>query len=334
MIPSFYPTDPQTQTTITMLVESIDVEDVASLSTNVSGSPCATDLQCYKLRSLECFDLELLLHDHNSEPPDAGPTLTPLPTHEPTAPSIQLDSCPGYHPLLLQILTLSRITSPHAAPAAVLLTGCSGVGKTFLLERLIGSMTLASTHPTNVAVPPNYIHRVSCQQLLLAAANGCGREVLLSIFAPFLQTPDLEATGVQRFLLIDDLHVLLPSEGDTGDGTTVTASTNGEAAAVLDAIRQTLDLLNDRHDNDTNPPSVTGCFVVGVCTTSHTTTIPHHLLEMPTPTNSNVSTTAPSATVLSLSAPHRLLTTPTSKSNPSMSRKMQVATLLIMFLHT
>jgi hypothetical protein len=53
--------------------------------------------------------------------------------------------CPGYEPILDELLSLARMMdTPDACPTAVLLSGCSGVGKT----RMVGSYYLFPITPT------------------------------------------------------------------------------------------------------------------------------------------------------------------------------------------
>ena len=54
-------------------------------------------------------------------------------------PNIQEDvHCPGYQSVLDELLTLAKMDNPNGAPAAVILSGCAGVGKT----RMVCHITL------------------------------------------------------------------------------------------------------------------------------------------------------------------------------------------------
>ena len=52
--------------------------------------------------------------------------------------SVQVDdvqyNCPGYEAVLEELLTLAKMNDPNGAPTAVMLSGCSGVGKSRMVR--------------------------------------------------------------------------------------------------------------------------------------------------------------------------------------------------------
>ena len=60
--------------------------------------------------------------------------------------------CPGYDDLLLQLITLSQLTGV-AAPSGVLLTGCTGVGK----SRLVSVHSIPNVVNYNPSTRANYL---------------------------------------------------------------------------------------------------------------------------------------------------------------------------------
>lgn len=48
--------------------------------------------------------------------------------------------CPGYEPVLGELLSLAELANPNAAPAGIILSGCSGVGKSRMVcSRMINA---------------------------------------------------------------------------------------------------------------------------------------------------------------------------------------------------
>jgi len=57
--------------------------------------------------------------------------MSDAPTRPIQQPKIQEDVyCPGYYSVLEELVTLAKMDNPNGAPAAVILSGCTGVGKT------------------------------------------------------------------------------------------------------------------------------------------------------------------------------------------------------------
>ena len=105
--------------------------------------------------------------------------------------------CPGYDDLLGELYSLCT-TQGFAAPSGILLTGCSGVGKTRLVSCLANRITTTDG---------GYVHWVSCQDLVTRASWASESELME------LLLPNRPASLV----VLDDLHVLSSDDADSSD---------------------------------------------------------------------------------------------------------------------
>lgn len=105
--------------------------------------------------------------------------------------------CPGYDILLADIYLLCT-TRGFAAPSGILLTGCSGVGKTRLVSCLANRIT---------TVDGGYVHWVSCQDLVTRASWASESE-LLEFLLP---------SRPAALVVVDDIQVLSTDDRDSSD---------------------------------------------------------------------------------------------------------------------
>lgn len=136
-------------------------------------------------------------------------------------------SCPGYEALLDNLLDLVQLTVsfPVVAPSGILLTGCAGVGKSWLASAVANTLTVSQSWA---------IHWVSCQELLLAAGQA-REEDLLSILLPF------RSEEHPTLVVIDDLHIF------ASEPSTEQALIDREQLLAVSCLVQAIDKLKDQH---------------------------------------------------------------------------------------
>jgi SpoVK/Ycf46/Vps4 family AAA+-type ATPase len=124
-------------------------------------------------------------------------------------------TCPGYQSLLQE---LKNLLCSVASPSGVLLTGCSGAGKSRVASAL--AYDLARDYSWN-------IHWTSLQEVLLRA-SWASEEVLLDLLGPKQNGPD-------SLLIVDDLDVLAMETADD------LLMLDNERRLVLNVLIQVLD---------------------------------------------------------------------------------------------
>jgi SpoVK/Ycf46/Vps4 family AAA+-type ATPase len=129
--------------------------------------------------------------------------------------------CPGYDTLLDELYSLCTLR-PIAAPSGILLTGCSGVGKT----RLASCLARRVINEDN-----RYVHWVSCHDLLMKASYVSDSEMMM------LLLPNRHASLV----VIDDLQILSRHDNDDQD----TNSHDSEYMLLRNSIQQAFSKLTD-----------------------------------------------------------------------------------------
>ncbi|KAI2504607.1 AAA ATPase-like protein [Fragilaria crotonensis] len=105
--------------------------------------------------------------------------------------------CPGYEGLLEELFSLCT-TRGFAAPSGILLTGCSGVGKTRLASCLANKIMNANG---------GLVHWVSCQDLIMRASWASESEMLELLIPGKLVS----------LVVLDDLHLLSSDDIDVSN---------------------------------------------------------------------------------------------------------------------
>ena len=144
----------------------------------------------YRVGSLlDSFALEI----HNTAAQDASDTCGDM------SPKIwrqrQVDECPGYESIVGSLLTLLRNTP--FSPTGILVTGCSGVGKTRLV-----SCAVARLPPEDLS-----LHWVSLRDILMQS-SWAGEEVLLQSLMP-------QQTEKRVLLVLDDMDAITGGDGES-----------------------------------------------------------------------------------------------------------------------
>lgn len=147
-------------------------------------------------------------------------------------------SCPGYKPVLEELLNLATFRNSDGRPTAVILSGCAGVGKTrmatWLEDELTKTKQIASA-------------KVSTKDILLEEAS--------TTFEARRIIDELGQThNSDMLIVIDDLDVIL------GEGNTTDSKHESEQFRAMNAIAKLIDEATDKF--------ASACFILGLCRSS------------------------------------------------------------------
>ena len=171
----------------------------------------------------------------------------------------QITSCPGYEGLLNELLRLAQIQHPSAAPSGVILTGCTGVGKSRMASCLADRLLEQDEDYKPI------VRRVSAKDILLAAASHIDVKMLIDhILGPAMVVESM----ARRVLIIDDLDTVIDLTGEE-----TSAPSNPEIVLAVNAIVGAIDLLVMGMKDDTPQRPVTKSsvrnastpFILGLC---------------------------------------------------------------------
>ena len=193
-----------------------------------------------------------------------------------TGPNSHQIICPGYEGLLNELLRLAQIRHPSAAPSGVILTGCTGVGKSRMASCLADRLLEQDEDYAPI------VRRVSAKDILLAAASHIDVKLLID---HTLGTAMIESISIaRRVLIIDDLDAVIDLTG----GEETSASLNSENVLAVNAIIGAIDLLVKGMRDDTSQKPVSKSsdrkdasapFILGLCCCS-SEQIPANLLRV------------------------------------------------------
>ncbi len=140
-------------------------------------------------------------------------------------------TCPGYEDLLDELMKVAKIQHPSAAPSGVILTGCTGVGKSRVASCLADRLLQQASDGT---VSRPIIRRISAKDILLAAASYVDLKVLID----YVLGPTKVKCVARRVLVIDDLDsVIDPCDEESS------ALLNPERVLAVNAIIGAVDNL-------------------------------------------------------------------------------------------
>ncbi|KAL7533040.1 hypothetical protein ACHAXR_005007, partial [Thalassiosira sp. AJA248-18] len=147
-------------------------------------------------------------------------------------------SCPGYENILQELMSLAEMNDPNGSPTAVMLSGCSGVGKSRMaawFEREL-SGNLASSR---VAVSS-----FSAKDVLLEEASSSFDQTK-ALYQTNLHQSSNNATFPDRLLVIDDLDAII-GNADDASSATINSNLESEQLRALNAIVKLIDTaIND-----------------------------------------------------------------------------------------
>lgn len=193
---------------------------------------------------------------------------------------------PGYKHLLLQLFELASFTCSNSShpsqiisfpnnvsPTAVLLTGCCGVGKTFLANTFLNQIyqfQANNRNHSNTMIQRRYI---SCRDILLMVSSSISsltsldvmEYIIPSTIISFLSSSSDEEEIKQLILVIDDLQILFQGDYDSSDEN---STLDRDCAMILYSIKTTIEMLSKRKF-----PGGEGegkVFFLGICQTSST----------------------------------------------------------------
>mmetsp|Transcript_29707 Transcript_29707/g.62549 ORF Transcript_29707/g.62549 Transcript_29707/m.62549 type:complete len:892 (+) Transcript_29707:63-2738(+) len=174
---------------------------------------------------------------------------TPQHNLQPSKPEYNgIQSCPGYESILEELLMLAKMNDPNGSPTAVVLSGCSGVGKTRMaswfqemLSRDLGSCGKTVDVST-----------ISAKDILL-------EEAISSFDQSKVFSESKNTKGSHRLLLIDDLDDVVGMADETGSSSVV-SNLESEQLRALNAIVKLV-------DTAINDVSIR-CFVLGIARAS------------------------------------------------------------------
>ena len=136
--------------------------------------------------------------------------------------------CPGYERLQQSCCDLLQLQGP-GRPSGVILTGCSGVGKTRLAECIAQQLTVVGNNNKNNVS----IHWILLEDVLLQCMGKTATELAQDMFAP----SSFESSSSFIVVIVDDLQVLAGADENQND-----VEKNTLLAAfvkVVDQCRQT-----------------------------------------------------------------------------------------------
>lgn len=144
--------------------------------------------------------------------------------------------CPGYESMIIELIQLICVVGSNriAIPSGILLTGCTGVGKT----RIASHVAYRCKTESSVNV-----HWVTVHDLLLRAAWASEND-MMEFMNPSSTNCNSNCNDndnfVRNLLIIDDLHLLVSEDGNGLDP---------ERMVVLNSILQTMDKLSHENTN-------------------------------------------------------------------------------------
>lgn len=180
-----------------------------------------------------------------------------------TGPTNDHTTCPGYEGLLNELLRLAKIHHTSAAPSGVMLTGCTGVGKSRVASCLADRLLEQGLNDTRTRpVPRPIVHRVSAKDILLAAAS----RIDVKLLTDHVLGPAKVESIARRVLIIDDLDSIFDPTGEESSGTP-----DLESALAVNAIVGAIDFLvkGVRHVPDSSNKNASAPFILGLCCASN-----------------------------------------------------------------
>lgn len=212
------------------VVTKVDVRDTDNLAKGGSND------KVYRIGT-DCDEYTVSL-DNGLQPPGILTTSrhgTPSPDHFNSF--LEETDCPGYEPLLLELLQHAFLmTTSHmppsdkyggAAASGILLTGCAGVGKTRLASCLAHNLRCGDD------VARMQVHWVLVHDLILRASNETN--LIHYVIPSSITSSTMHESGLSWMIIVDDLHILERSS-DSDD-----TATDMELLLVRNAILQAMD---------------------------------------------------------------------------------------------
>ena len=168
-------------------------------------------------------------------------------------------TCPGYEGLLDELLRLAQIQHPSAAPSGVILTGCTGVGK----SRVASCLADRLQEQAGEDCAP-IVRLVSANDILLAAAS----HIDINMLTDHVLGPAMAESVVRRVLIIDDLDAIIDLTGEESS-----AMQNPEKVLSINAIIGAINFLVKGMRDVTHQGSVpksshgdaSAPFILGLC---------------------------------------------------------------------
>jgi len=219
--------------------------------------------KCYRIGPVETFEVQLLpLQERDREEKSATIQSTNQNLHEQEGTETYDSLCPGYNSLLQNLIQLATLPFGKdtkvpqvmlSSTSPILLSGCSGVGKTRLVSSLI--TTLASLS-SKQQIPIPFQSRVISMKDLLTIQNTCSsflihKDMLLDYILPTSLLQSVRYSSHWTILILEDIDFILgpnKHEMDSDDDYEVTEdASNAIHALIGNAISKAIKLLVQRN---------------------------------------------------------------------------------------
>lgn len=244
--------------------------------------------KCYRIGPVESFEVKLLpMQKEENDVTMANIQTTKHILHNQEETEAPDPACPGYNSLLQNLVQLATLPFGKntiipqvilASNSPVLLSGCSGVGKTRLVSSLI--TTIASLSSKQQIPLPFQSHVISMKDLL-SIHNSYNsylnhKDMLLDYIVPLPLLQSVRYSSNWTVLILDDIDLILgpdKHEMDSDDFYEATEdASNAIHALIGNAISKAIKLLLEQNTNEVsysacphqNPSVIPSPFILGV----------------------------------------------------------------------
>eukprot|EP00578_Thalassiosira_sp_NH16_P006297 CAMPEP_0181121864 /NCGR_PEP_ID=MMETSP1071-20121207/24983_1 /TAXON_ID=35127 /ORGANISM="Thalassiosira sp., Strain NH16" /LENGTH=906 /DNA_ID=CAMNT_0023206747 /DNA_START=72 /DNA_END=2792 /DNA_ORIENTATION=+ len=151
-------------------------------------------------------------------------------------------SCPGYESVLEELLTLSKMDNPDGAPTAVMLSGCSGVGKSRMASWFRRELSRSfESSPVNVSI-------ISARDILLDEASFSFDQYKVLHQLRTSQSSK-NAACPDRVLIVDDMDAIIGNidETDSSSATNLESEQLRALNSIVKLIDATINDVSNRY---------------------------------------------------------------------------------------
>lgn len=244
--------------------------------------------KCYRIGPMESFEVKLVpMQEEEKEVRSANIQTTNHILHKQKEAEAADTTCPGYNSLLQNLSQLATLPFGKdaiipqvklASNSPVLLSGCSGVGKTRLISSLI--TTIASMSSKQQIPLPFQSHVISMKDLLSIHNSYHSyfnhEDMLLDYIVPSSLLQSVRYSSSWLVLILDDIDLILGPEKHEMDSDDFYESTedagNATHALIGNALSKAIKLLSEQNTNDVsysawphqNPSGIPSPFILGI----------------------------------------------------------------------